>query len=331
MKTIIKTIAAAALLSLGLGAMAQGKGETVRIQDYPGPGNIPVRVAIKKGLCEKVGLKCEVRPFNNGPLGVQAMLAGDVEVAYSGPEVTLQAVAKGADLRVFAGGVATQPFFLAAAAGMETPNAAKGYPAAMADFKGKKIGVPARGSHGEQMLVEMLTGAGLKAEDVTLIAIGGPATAFPALASRQVDALMIFSPADGFCEVLKACKVVVDLRKGEGPQAVRDTIGSGVPYWVKADYAAKNPHVINALRAAIVEAQAFMADPKNFKEVTDITEGYFKIDNPQGRAILEATMRQSLPMFSPELKPAAVQATANYLLATKQLQSAMDTSKLILK
>ena len=30
-------------------AMAQGKGETVRFQDYPGTGNMLARIAISKG------------------------------------------------------------------------------------------------------------------------------------------------------------------------------------------------------------------------------------------------------------------------------------------
>ena len=38
-------------------ALAQGKGETVRVVDAPGIGNMPLRVAIRKGYCEKYGIK----------------------------------------------------------------------------------------------------------------------------------------------------------------------------------------------------------------------------------------------------------------------------------
>lgn len=36
---------------------------TLRIQDYPGIGNFLVRVANARGLCEKHGIRCELRPI----------------------------------------------------------------------------------------------------------------------------------------------------------------------------------------------------------------------------------------------------------------------------
>jgi NitT/TauT family transport system substrate-binding protein len=193
---------------------------TLRIQDFPGLGNFLVRVANANGYCEKHGVKCELRTIPTAPLGVQTLLAGELEVAFPPPEVAIQAVNKGADLKVIASGAISPVFFLMASAGLETPNAAKGYPAVMQDFKGKKIGVTARGSGAEIHLVEMLKEAGLKADDVTIIGVGAPNTAFPAIANKQIDGLVLFAPMDGFCEVSKACRVVVDPRKGEGPSDI---------------------------------------------------------------------------------------------------------------
>ena len=54
----------ATLLAAGFAtpvALAQGKGESVKFQDYPGIGNMLVRVAISKGYCEKAGIKCELQ------------------------------------------------------------------------------------------------------------------------------------------------------------------------------------------------------------------------------------------------------------------------------
>lgn len=310
---------------------APGKGETLRFQDYPGPGNVLVRAAIAKGFCTKQNVKCELRPFNNGPLGAQAFMAGDVDVAYMPTEIALQLLTKGADVKAVAGGVSHSPFFLVVSAALDAPNAGKGYPAAMSDLKGRKIGVPARGAAAELQLVELLKGAGMSESDVTMIALGGPATAFPALAAKQVDALMMFSPVDGFCDVLKACRVVVDLRKAEGPKSLDDTHGASSPYFVKGEWANRNPHLVQAVRALLRDAEAFVKDPANVKEVNDVTESYFKIDHPQGRAILESTMRQSIPTLSTTLKPAAMQAIADYLVATRQLPAAVDASRLLLK
>lgn len=54
---------------------AQGKGETVKFQDYPGSGNMPFRVAASKGYYEKAGIKCQLQMIPSGPLGAQALLA----------------------------------------------------------------------------------------------------------------------------------------------------------------------------------------------------------------------------------------------------------------
>lgn len=65
----------------------------LRIQDYPGLGNFLARVANANGLCEKHGLKCESHTIPQAPLGLQSLLAGDIEVAHAPPEVLVQAAA----------------------------------------------------------------------------------------------------------------------------------------------------------------------------------------------------------------------------------------------
>ena len=65
MKSMMSRLAGLALLSCSLLAstavLAQGKGESVKLQDYPGTGNMLLRVAISKGYCEKYGIKCELQ------------------------------------------------------------------------------------------------------------------------------------------------------------------------------------------------------------------------------------------------------------------------------
>jgi NitT/TauT family transport system substrate-binding protein len=322
-----------AVFALGSVASAQsgpGKGETLRIQDYPGGGNTLVRIAIAKQYCEKYGIKCSVRQLANGPLGLQAFLAGELEVAHGGSEGPLLAISRGADIKAVSGGYGPQPFFLATRKGLELPNRAKGYPAVMADLKGKKIGVPARGSNGETLFTELLADAGMTDKDITYVAVGGPGTAFPALANAQVDALMIFSPVDGFCEVKKACDIVVDLRKGEGPKAVKAAIGAGAPQWMSGDYAKKNPHVVKAFRLALKDAESFVRNPANFDEVVKITETYFKIPGEDGDKILQATMRNSINGFTTVVPPEALQAVINTMVANKQLTASLKAETLIL-
>lgn len=329
---LIRAAIGVAALTLGATAWGQsgpGKGETLRFQDYPGAGNTLVRIAIAKQYCEKYGIKCTVRQLANGPLGVQAFLAGELDVANVGSEVALSAIARGADLKLVAGGYAPQPFFVAARKGLELPNKGKGYPAIMADLKGKKIGVPARGSHGETLFTELLNDVGLTDKDITYVAVGGPGTAFPALANAQVDALMIFSPVDGFCEVKKACDIVVDLRKGEGPKSVKAAMGAGGPHWMMNDYIKKNPHVLKAFRLALTDADTFVHNPANFDEVVKITETHFKIPGEDGDKILQATMRNAVNGYVTTVPPEALQAVINAMVANKQLNANLKAETLI--
>jgi NitT/TauT family transport system substrate-binding protein len=309
-----------------------GGGETLRVQDYPGIGNVLVRVAQAKGYCERYNIRCTLRQLSNGSLGLHAFLAGDLEVAFTGPETAYQAIVKGADLKVVAGGYAPQPFFVAVGAHMPSPNASRGYPVLMADFKGKRIGVPARGSHGELLFTEMLADAGMGPNDVVYVAVGGPATAYPALVNRQLDAVMTLSPMDALCEVTKACRVVLDTRLGEGPPSVRDSMGAGVPMWMHAKYVAAHPGAVKALRLAIADAEAFVRNPANLEEVLSITINHFLIQAPgvSGVAVTRAALQKALPGYAAEVKLSAMNAIAMYLVKNGQLPTGLDPASLLL-
>ena len=57
----------------------------------------------------------------------------------------------------------------------------------MKDFKGKKIGVAARGTSSENISTTCSRDAGLKPEDVTYVAIGNPVTGLCRDGGRQAD------------------------------------------------------------------------------------------------------------------------------------------------
>lgn len=216
-----------------------------------------------------------------------------------------------------------------ASASLETPNASKGYPAVMQDFKGKRIGVTARGSGAEFQLVEMLKGAGMKAEDVTIVAVGAPNTAFPAIANKQIDGLVLFTPMDGFCEVSKACRIVVDPRNGVGPADVVKTSGAGVVLVVKADYMAKNSVALKAFEQALREAEAIAQNPANFAAMLKIADQTFKINAPGGDKVLEVSLRNNLKSFKFDVDPKALQHIAEYMHRGGQIDKLVDTSKLL--
>ena len=303
--------------------------KTVRIHDYPGLGNFLARVANANGLCEKHGIKCELRPFSSGPLGLQTLMGGDIEIALPTAESTIQLANKGADIKVIGSGARSPVYFLIAASGMDLPNKAKGYPALMQDFKGKKIGVSSRGSGSEYALKEMLLDAGMKIDDVTVVAVGAANTAMPAIVNKQVDAMVLFTPMDGMCAVSKACTVLVDTRKGQGPANILKGDGASLVSVVRADWAAKNPDVIAAYIKAMQEAEAIAQNPANFNAMLKVAQATFQVAGEGGDKILDIAMRNALPGYRFSLDLKALQHIAQYNFQIGQIDKLVDTSKLL--
>lgn len=320
---------ALSLAALSWGTTVWAQVETLRIQDYPGLGNILVRVAAANGYCEKNGLKCELKTIPAAPLGIQTLMAGDIDVAFGPAEVVIQAFNKGADLKIIGSGSRANIFYLMAGAHTETPNAAKGYPAVMADLKGKKIGVTARGSGAEFQLLDMLKGAGMSGSDVTIVPVGSPNTALPAIANKQIDALMLFSPMDGFCISMKVCRVIVDPRKGEGPKEITQLNGAAGPMTVRGDFAQKKGASLDAFAKAMRESETFVQNPANFNAILKIINDTFKIEGPTGALAVETSLRNAITSSGFSLDPKALQAAADYLHKTAQIDKTVDTAKLL--
>jgi len=83
---------------------------TLRIQDYPGTGNLLVRVAQANGYCKAEGLNCELKTIPAAPLGLQTMLSGDIDIAYGPTEVAAAALVRKAPIKIIGAGF-TQPVF----------------------------------------------------------------------------------------------------------------------------------------------------------------------------------------------------------------------------
>jgi NitT/TauT family transport system substrate-binding protein len=323
----VRTSLGAIAITLGASAMAQ---PVVRFQDYPGTGNMLVRVAIEQGFCQQAGIRCELRTIPAAPLGMQTMLAGDIEVAYGPTEVIAASVARKVPIKVIAAGFVDPVFFIAASANTELPTEKEGYPGVVKSFKGKKIGVTQRGSGAEFQVVDMLADAGLTANDVTFVAVGAPDTAFPALTRGQVDLIMTFSPTDGMCEVLKACRVVIDPRKGQGPKSILATRGGAGAMAVKADWAAANATTVAAIRRTLELSEAFISNPANFGRTLEILRKTFALQLPNADLIAEVALRNSIGTFKARGSVPAMQAVADSMTENKLLPVKVDLAPVVL-
>ncbi|AHB08280.1 MULTISPECIES: ABC transporter substrate-binding protein [Pandoraea] len=328
-----------ALLALGTFAssvvMAQAasvSGETIRIQKYPGVISLLAIVATERGYCAKQGINCVLSTIPSSVAGLQSMLSNGIDVATPAVEAALQLAAKGTQVRLIANISRNGPYVFAVTDQISSgPNQKKSFPALMHDLKGKKVGVTTRGSGPEYILRSMLAAAGMKDSDVTIVAVGGAYTAYAGLVDKQIDATVSFEPLGALCEVLKTCHISLWFPRGDGPKELTHLAGAYVPMVVRAEYAEKNPKVIEALRSALKDAETFVHTSSNFDELQRITAKHFKMDHPQSGALIATMLRNTLPNLYYEIDPKGVQAASDYMVRTGQLDKPADISKLVLR
>lgn len=326
---ISKSLAAAGIIALaGIGA-ARAEETTVKFQDYPGTGNTLFRMAAAKGYCEKHGIKCVFQTIPAAPLGVQALLAGSIDVAYAPPEVVINASLKGAALKAIATGAQDNVIEIVARNGLDIPDGDKDFKGMMAALRGKKIGVPARGSAAELIFGFIAEKAGEKAGDYTYVAVGGPVTSTGSLKSGQIDASVTYEPSGSICDVTKECKSLYRAATAKEPKEISGTNGAAVVYVVTQAMIDKSPKLIDAIIAAAKDAEAFAQNPANFPEALKITKSYFELKMPHGAEILEYSLKRSILAQRPHISLDAMKQIAANMLATKQIAEPFDTSKII--
>jgi NitT/TauT family transport system substrate-binding protein len=313
------------------GADVKGKGETVRIQEYPGSigfGQELLWVAVDKRFCEAHGIKCELVKVQNGSLGLQAMTAGSIDFNYVTADLDIQAAVRGVDLQLVVG---TEPrlYLTLDASKKVLPDGPKPYPEVMHALKGKKVGVAARGAATEVQVRALLDGAGMSASDVTFVAIGAPGTAYSAFAAGTVDAAMSWPPFAQVCHANNDCVHAVELSH-QGPEVLQKLNGAVQVLAATRSYIDKNPTTVRAFVQALRDAAAWTRDPKNFDELVKVTKNHFSLgDIPDADKVLEDILKYEQKNAGVTIDRAAVQATAEYLYKYKVIDAPFDTSKLV--
>jgi len=328
-KRLAVAFALAALCASTAAALAQSTPPAVKIQDYPGIGNMLFRIAAAKGYCEKHGVKCELQMIPSGPLGVQALLAKSIDVAFAPPEVAINASLKGSAVKTILSGAQLNVFLIVVRNDLDTPGEDQGFRPLMSALKGKKIGVPARGSGAELQFSLLAQEAGLSPDDFTYVAVGAPNTSYGALVSKQIDASMSFEPSASICDVTKTCKTVYRGAFAPEPQEIARTNGASSDMWVTQETLDKSPKTADALIAAAKDAEVFLQDPANFSEALRIAKSYFEFKMPKGDEVMEVSLKAAIPAYKAGVSRAALQQIAANMLATNQIPAPFDISKIV--
>lgn len=131
----------------------------------------------------------------------------------------------------------------------------------MQSLKGKKIGVTAVGAGGDLQLRLALELAGMKAGDVTVLAVGPTAQAIPNIKAKRIDAYVgVQWTATRFIAKDTAGTILLDFAEASAPELLRNQ--AVVAIAVREEMAQQQPDVVQDWLAAQEAASKWIGDNK---------------------------------------------------------------------
>ena len=302
-------------MGLGLtwpGARAQGgKLEKTKVSIAVGGkasfNYLPLTLAEQLGYFKSEGLEVEISDFAGGTQALRAVVGGSADVCSGAYEHTINLQGKAQILKAFVlQGRAPQ---IAIGVSTKTMPQYK----TVADLRGKKMGVSAPGSSTNMVAYLILSRAGLKASDVSFIAVGTSAGALSAMRSGQIDVISNIDPLMTMLEQKGDVKIISDTRTIKGTVEV---FGGPMPaacLYAPADYLAQNSNTCQALANAIVRGLKWLQTAGPSDILKTVPESYLLGD----RALYLASFDKIREALSPDgIIPAEGTKTALKALAS---------------
>jgi len=213
---------------------------------------LPLTIAEQLGYFKAEGLDVKIVDFAGGSQALRALVGGSADVVSGAFEHTINMQAKGQRLRAIVL-MGRAPQIVLGINPKTMPNYKT-----VADLKGKKIGVTAPGSSTNVMTNFVLTKAGLKPSDVSIIGVGAGSGAVAAVRAGQVDAMSNLDPVVSLLVRSNDLKIVSDTRIVAEADKV---FGGPMPaacLYVPQSFIDKNPRTAQALATAIVRANQWI-------------------------------------------------------------------------
>ncbi len=247
---------AAVLIGAGP-ASAQEKKISIATPGIPPIFSVTIAfLAEKQGFFKKHGADVVIRPFDNGTAAARAVVAGDVDMAWSPTPPVINQISN-----------AGVP--LVAVYGMPNPDWVIGTTEAgktCKDIAGQEVGVDSVGGARSVALRSMLTGCpGVKLEDTKQVALGSSSGTAMIAGKLQYAVLHL----DDLAEIEAQGKKLHILLA----QKQTNPTSHYLMLVVRKDNLAKNRDAIVRTVAGMIEAAHFMQDPKNADAVADAAAG----------------------------------------------------------
>jgi NitT/TauT family transport system substrate-binding protein len=294
---------------------------------------LPVLVAQHKGFFAQKGLQAEMSEQQSAARSMAAVGNGSADVVCSWLENILSTPGRALGLQsitllgitpMMALGVLTRP--AAALTTKPSVGLASGGINALAQLRGKNIGVVALNSPTHTVALVALRRAGLRASDVGYVSVGSPVSARAALRSGQIDALVHMDPFMLQQEMSGEVQILFDLRS---PLASFEALGIHIPSGCVAtsqEFLQKFPVTAQACSDALVQAlqwlaQASLRDMLHFQE--GLPEG---LSNMDAQSFVASFERLRLAYSSDGLCPP--QLAVNLLQAMHEAEPALRLEKI---
>jgi NitT/TauT family transport system substrate-binding protein len=158
-------------------------------------------MAAKRGFAEREGLKVEVLDVKDDPIGMKALLSGEVD-SYEGVYGAIAAFARGADVKLLGCNWHAAPYVMLGRPGIDK----------IEDLPGKSIAASSPGTPPDMVARAALVRAKVPVDGVKIAAVGGDRDRFGALLGGVVDAAVVSSEYLPLPSV-KGMRVLVEARQ----------------------------------------------------------------------------------------------------------------------
>ncbi len=312
-----------AVVAWGMAPAAGAQEEVVRLGDLLALGNVGVYVAVEKGYFRDLGVRNEISTFASAAKAMPALASGELEVAVGAPTAAFfNAIAQGATFRIVADKGQTGPGRGYVYLTVRKDLVESGQVKTVADLKGKKVALFAKGIVQDYLMGKMAEEVGLAIKDFELTYMAAP-NQLAAYKAKAIDAAHVNEPWGANFEAQGAAVRfrTPDQVKGLGAVQIGVIMYSGS--FIKD----RRPVAQRWMDAYIRGCRFYLEKGIHDPEILAILEKYTKVP---ARTIQAAIPQHQDPDGRPNLASLADQikwyAANGYLPAPVEVSQAVDLS-----
>jgi NitT/TauT family transport system substrate-binding protein len=294
-----------------LSARAQAADEVKMGVLSAGSYHWPWYVADGKGFFKDEGLKVRKFQVRSVSKATQALSAGSTDILIpSNTSGSIRAQAKGAPVKIIAGGFDKALYDLIAGAKYKT----------VKDLKGATMGVINLTSGSTVLLKTILASNGMHyPKDFDMLMVGGTPQRFAAVKAGGVAAAMV-TPPTSFMAHEAGLNIVANIGTYL-PQYMFTNVGGNTD-WMK-----KNRDTTVRFLKAVIRAHRFILDPKNKEQAIDILTKYAKVKRKYAAMTYKEVVNNLKPMTrNAVINTKALEAVIKLDVENKKLKKAFPAS-----